>query len=205
MSNDLADIAARNGFSQSAATVAFDALRHGRGMAQFNHSELGGYGQWMNGMVMISSMNDHSLKARVAALFVDLLPWATEQSITEDQMEPMKPMQPMRTMEPMKPMSPMEPIPGSRMEAPEDWGRPAASGGQNSIRYAYFPRPRRLVVERDGKRTVYDTADHDITGVSQDQSNVRAGRMVFTSQDGSVTLDSMKVIKDASADPAKQR
>ena len=62
------------------------------------------------------------------------------------------------------------------------------------MKYAYFSKPGRLVVERDGKRTVYDTAGHDIGGVAQDQSDVRAGRLVFTSGRGPVTLESLKVV-----------
>ena len=106
-------------------------------------------------------------------------------------MEPMKPMKPM---EPMKPMAPMKPMEGVHVDAPADWGPPASSGGQNDVRYAYFSRPGRLVVERDGKRTVYDTAGHDIGGVAQDQSDVRAGRLVFTGRSGAVSVDSLKVV-----------
>jgi hypothetical protein len=190
VSGTLCDIAARHGLSNAAALVALDGLRRGGGMAQFDHPDLGGRGQWMGGMVMVGRIGDVALRGRVAALFADLLPLAmahpTERSATE--MEPMKPMVP------MTPMAPMEPMETSRVDAPADWGEPASAGGQNDVRYAYFSRPRRLVVERGGQRTVYDTADHRITGVAQAQSDVRAGRLVFSSDAGPVALDALKAI-----------
>ncbi len=192
MTDTLHDIAARHEFSDDAAFAALDALLRGSGMAQFNHPELGGYGQWMNGMVMLGRMGDHALQGRVAALFSELSHLAAKPLGSahpqRNTMEPMKPMQP------MKPMAPMKPIKG--LDAPADWGQPASSGGQNDVKYAYFSRPKRLVVERDGKRTVYDTADHDIGGVSQDQSDVRAGRLVFTSQQGPVAIDALKIVSE---------
>jgi hypothetical protein len=55
MADTIADIAQRHGFSPQAARAVADALRHGNGtMAQFNHPELGGMGQWVaGGMLMI--------------------------------------------------------------------------------------------------------------------------------------------------------
>ena len=103
-------------------------------------------------------------------------------------------MEPMKPLKPMEPMAPMKPMEGVHVDAPADWGRPASSGGQNDVKYAYFSGPNRLVVERDGKRTVYDTAGHDIGGVAQDQSDVRAGRLVFTSGRGPVAVESLQVV-----------
>ena len=186
----LYDVAARHGFSNEAAVVALDALRRGLGgMAQFDHPDLGGHGQWMNGMVMVGRTGDAALKARVGALFADLTTLAAGTDHRQrDTMEPMKPMQP------MKPMAPMRPMEGTQVDAPKDWGEPAAAGGQNDVRYAYFDKPHRLVVERHGQRTVYDTAGHAITGVAQDQSAAAAGRLVFTSRDGPVAVESLKVV-----------
>ena len=118
-------------------------------------------------------------------------------------MEPMKPMRPMQAMRPMEPMTPMEPMkplpflsPGSSGERP--WwpaklGTPEAAGGQNDVRYAYFRDEKRLAVERDDAVTVYDTADHLIHGVSQQQGSGRSS-LAFTSQHGTVSLDALKVI-----------
>ena len=67
---DIRAAARQHGFSEAAARALADAIhRGGGGMAQFSHPELGGMGQWTRGgMIMIGAMNDHALKARVAAL-----------------------------------------------------------------------------------------------------------------------------------------
>ena len=74
MPDSTSEIAQRHGFSADAARAVTDALRHGGGhMAQFNHPELGGMGQWSaGGMLMIGDMFNHALKARVDALCRDL-------------------------------------------------------------------------------------------------------------------------------------
>src|ERR1700709_2679436 len=74
MPDNIAEIAQRHGFSADAARAVVEALRRGGGgMAQFNHPELGGMGQWaMGGMLMIGDMFNHDLKARVDGLCRDL-------------------------------------------------------------------------------------------------------------------------------------
>lgn len=67
MSHDVGDMARRHGFSDDAVSHMLDALLGG-GMAQFEHPEFGGSGQWMRGMIMLSGMFNHSLKARVETL-----------------------------------------------------------------------------------------------------------------------------------------
>lgn len=91
-------------------------------------------------------------------------------------------------MEPMKPMQPMAPM---RSESwwPEELGQPSSSGGQNGMRYAVFPEKRRLLVERDGALTTYDTGEHRIGGAQQGEDGP-----VFTGQDGPVKLDSLEVV-----------
>lgn len=61
------DLAQRYGFSQDAVLhMAFALLKGRGGMAQFNHPEFAGSGQWMNGgMMMLGDMFNHGLKARV--------------------------------------------------------------------------------------------------------------------------------------------
>jgi hypothetical protein len=84
---------------------------------------------------------------------------------------------------------------------PSDLGNPAATGAQNNVRYAYFPYPRRLAVDINGKVTVYDTLDHQISGFSQQQSG--SGSVTFTSQYGVVSLIDLPLIGDsAPATPA---
>ena len=101
-------------------------------------------------------------------------------------MEPMKPMQPMK---PMASMKPTEPAKGSW---PAEYGQPNSSGGQNGVRYAYFGRKRRLIVERDGTASEYDTGDHEISGIQQAQGD--RSHLVFTSQHGPVALDTLRPV-----------
>lgn len=115
-------------------------------------------------------------------------------------MEPMKPLPGMKPMGPMKPMDPMKPLPfvnpgasGERPWWPLKLGTPGAAGGQGDVRYAYFEGEKRLAIDQGGTITVYDTADHRIRGVSQQQDGGRAD-LVFTSQHGSVAVDELKVV-----------
>ena len=75
---------------------------------------------------------------------------------------------------------------------PADLGFPSGSGSQNNIRYAYFANARRLAVEINGHVTVYDTLDHQIGGVSQQQGS--GGSLTFTSQYGTVPVASLPVV-----------
>ena len=116
-------------------------------------------------------------------------------------MEPMKPLPGMKPMQPMRPMEPMKPLPflnpgvaGERPWWPAKLGTPAAAGGQNDLRYAYFADERRIAIERGDAVYVYDTADHRIHGVAQSQSGSGPTSLVFTSQHGTVPLDALKVV-----------
>jgi hypothetical protein len=93
----------------------------------------------------------------------------------------------------MEPMKPMEPMRGMEPWWPADLGQPNTSGAQNDLRYAYFAGPRRLAISRGGKVTIYDTADHKIGGVSQQQGGSR-GDVSFTSQHGDVSLSDLKEV-----------
>ena len=96
-------------------------------------------------------------------------------------------------MEPMKPMAPIKPMEPLKFDPPwwpEDLGEAASSGSQNGMRYAFFPQKRRLLIERDGKKSVYDSGDHQIFGVSQQSGSSTS--LVFTSPDGPVTLDTLR-------------
>jgi hypothetical protein len=167
----IADIAQRHGFSPDAARAVAEALRHGGGrMAQFNHPELGGMGQWVSGgMIMIGDMFNNSLKARVDALCRELaaapgpVPAAAEN-------------QPGQT----------------RHWWPEGLGTASATGAQNDMRYACFPGERRLAVMRDGRVHVYDTGEHRIGGFSQQQSGSQS--LTFTSQIGTVRLEDLQEV-----------
>ena len=118
----------------------------------------------------------------------------------------MKPMEPMAPMKPMKPMEPLRPLPflrpgasGERPWWPLKLGTPEAAGGQGDVRYAYFRDEKRLAIDRGGKVTVYDTADHLIGGVAQQQGSGRSD-LVFTSQRGKVEVDALEVLDTMDAE-----
>jgi hypothetical protein len=177
MEIDINTIASRHGFSNEAVAVALQALQAGGGnLAQFAHPEFDGMGQWMPGMTMIGDMFNQSLKSRVTELFEELAqelgrgnvpPSAAEANAASG---------------------------GSKQHWwPDDFGTPSAVGGQNDVRYAYFPKIARLILDRDGDVIVYDTAGHTITGVSQQQSGP-GGTVAFTSQQGVVPVSSLRVV-----------
>ncbi len=66
----IAVLAARSGFSVEAVATMRDAVSRGGGrMAQFDHREFGGPGQWMHGgLVMLGDSDDRTLRLRVDAL-----------------------------------------------------------------------------------------------------------------------------------------
>ena len=102
---------------EAAESMAHAVARGGGTMAQFNIPELGGSGQWMSGgMTMVGNMFDHQLQARVSGLCGDLA-----QSIADGDF--------------FKPPVSAKPI----AWWPSELGQPSSSGGQNQIRYAYFP------------------------------------------------------------------
>jgi hypothetical protein len=51
-----------------------------------------------------------------------------------------------------------------------------------------------LVIEEDGKRSIYDTKHHQISGISQQQGSGQSYQ--FTSQDGHVDLSSLSLISN---------
>ncbi|MCB1883922.1 MAG: SHOCT domain-containing protein [Geminicoccaceae bacterium] len=156
-------IGRRHGIGETAALALFQALAAGGGrMAQFDHPELGGLGQWSGGgMVMIGDMLDHVLRARVNALCCDLTD-----------------------------LVPAAPATAGKAWWPKHLGRPASSGAQDGLRYAFFPEKRRLVVDTGGQVRVYDTGDHAFRGFGQQQGGGTAG-LAFTGRHGPVRLDDL--------------
>jgi hypothetical protein len=75
---------------------------------------------------------------------------------------------------------------------PAELGMPNGSGGQNLVRYAYFNAAHRLAVELNGHVTVYDSLDHQIGGVSQQQGS--GGSLTFTSQYGIISVSTLPVV-----------
>src|SRR5208337_2581439 len=70
----ISDLAQKHGFSNEATLNMLDAVINGNGsMAQFNHPEFSGSGQWMRGgMIMISDMFNNNLKGQIDSLCYEL-------------------------------------------------------------------------------------------------------------------------------------
>lgn len=93
-------------------------------------------------------------------------------------------------MKPIKPMKPMEWLPGIERWWPKELGEASSAGSQNGVRYAFFPNRRRLLIQENGATTTYDSGDHQIGGVSQ-QNNGGVASLAFTSQHGPVALNKL--------------
>jgi hypothetical protein len=86
-------------------------------------------------------------------------------------------------------MEPMKPLDFGQAWWPKELGSPASSGGQNDLHYAFFPDHHRLAIKEGGQITLYDSADHQISGVSQQQDSSRA--LTFQSQKGEVQVSKL--------------
>jgi hypothetical protein len=176
--NAVADIAQRHGLSREAVLAMLFALHAGGGtMAQFDIPELGGSGQWMRGgMTMVGNMFDNALKARVDALCNDLAQLLATTTV----------------------------FPSSAQTSwhagtgftsgnwwPADLGVPSAAGAQNDARYAIFPGTRRLAIQIRGVTKVFDTGEHQIGGIQQQQGG-GYGSVSFTSQLGTFDVSSLR-------------
>ncbi len=167
------DISHRYSLSHDSAIRMLVAVNNGGGtMAQFSCPELGS-GQWMRGgMTMVSDMFNHGLKATVNNLCGEL-----SNALANNQI-----FQP----------APQGGSGGGNNWWPGDLGSPSSSGSQNNTRYAYFPQTRRLAVQRDGQVSVFDTLNHHIGGVSQQQGG--GSSLTFTSQFGTISTLSLPLV-----------
>ena len=195
----VADLAQRHGFSQAAVTHMMIAVLNGNGsMAQFNHPEFGGSGQWMRGgMTMVGDMFNNYLKGRVDALCFEIAnilanqPGLLQSGSFQSQSQSGSGQQHQATGAPMGQSSLFVPDPNDNWW-PQDFGPPSATGSQNNVRYAYFSHARRLAVKTGGEVWVYDTLDHQIGGFSQQQG--MGGSITFSSQYGTVNLSTLPVV-----------
>jgi hypothetical protein len=179
----IAELAARHGVSEGAVRVVLEALRSGGGtMAQFSHPEFGGMAQWSSGMTMVGDMFNDRMKATLNELATDLAGWLREHPEARDRPAG-------RTTEVSYRSSS-----GSTSWWPEKLGQPSSTGAQNHLRYAIFPEARRLAIDDGGRRSVYDTGDHRISGISQAQS--ADATITFTSQNGLVRVSDLKRIEE---------
>jgi hypothetical protein len=170
----IGDIARRHGLSREAVLAMLFAIHAGGGtMAQFSIPELGGSGQWMRGgMTMVGDMFDNALKARVDALCGELAQLLATTTVFS--------------------ISPAGFQAGftSANWWPASLGVPSSSGGQNNVRYAIFPSTRRLAIQINGVTKVFDTGEHQIGGVQQQQAG-GYGSVTFTSQSGTFDVSSL--------------
>jgi hypothetical protein len=206
------DLAQRHGFSPEAVSNMLEAVIAGRGgMAQFDHPEFSGSGQWMRGgMIMLSDMFNNYLKGRVDGLCNDLAILVANQpdliggggfqsqsqsgGSGQQQQSGYGGGQQQNGSGPIGPASLfVPPAPGT---SGDWWGAdlrwPTSTGSQNDVRYAYFAQARRLAIDIGGRVTIYDTLDHQIGGFSQQQST--GGSLTFTSQYGLVEVAHLPVI-----------
>jgi hypothetical protein len=186
----VADLAQRYGVSSQAVMTLLHAVMAGNGsMAQFNHPELGGLGQWsQGGMTMVGDMFNNALKSKVDGLCSELSrlvsrePFRMQQSGASTQTQSQGDVSLF--------VSSSEGSFGHWWGA--DLGMASSTGSQNHIRYAYFPGTRRLAVGIGDRVVIYDTGDHQIGGVSQQQGGDAS--LTFTSQRGLVRVADLPVV-----------
>jgi hypothetical protein len=145
-------------------------------------------GQWsQQGMIMIGDMFNSGLKARVDSLCREL---SARLSRTQD--FPTSTTQVQSQSQGHNGASVSTAVSGPSWW-PSELGTPASSGAQNGLRYAYFPGPRCLVINDQGKITLYDTGEHQISGISQQQGGDQS--ITFTSQLGVVPLYDLPLLR----------
>ncbi len=189
------EIAHRTGFSPDAVTSMLFSMIAGRGgMAQFSNPEFGGSGQWMaGGAIMISDTFNNGLKARVDALCNELSalvkrePGSAAAGSFQSQSQG-----PRANVGGGSSSLLVGFVTGEQNWWPVDLGAPSSVGAQNEIRYAHFPAAHRLAVDLNGKVTVYDTQDHQISGFSQQQPG--SGSLSFSSQLGAVDVSRLPIV-----------
>jgi Short C-terminal domain len=204
------DVARRRGFSSDAVTTMLIAVLAGYGnQAQFNHPEFGGMGQWSSGgMIMIGDMFNNHLKDRVGSLCQELAALIQRQPLFAV---------PAQSQSQSQGGGWQGQTGGSYQQHgsgggtgsslfvpnaqtgnwwPADLGMAGSTGGQNNLRYAYFPGARRLAIDVNGQVTVYDTGEHQIGGFSQQQSGDQS--ITFTSQFGLVRVADLPQVYPAS-------
>ena len=196
------ELAQRYAVGTDAVMTLLQALVNSNGtMAQFNHPELGGGGQWMlGGMTMVGDMFNYGLKAKVDGLCSELSQLLAQQPFvpfppsfqSQSQTGPQQHQGGYVGADSISLFVPEAPGRASEQWWPAELGFPNGSGGQNQVRYAYFNSARRLAVELSGHVTVYDSLDHEISGVSQQQGS--QGLLTFTSQYGAVSVSSLPIV-----------
>ncbi|MDO9161896.1 MAG: SHOCT domain-containing protein [Methylococcaceae bacterium] len=204
------NIAHRYNFSPDAVLSMLHSVINGNGsMAQFNHPEFGGSGQWMRGgMIMLGDMFNNGLKNTVGGLCQELSnlianqPGLIQSGSFQSQNQGAQQQsnfvggnqQQQNSSGPTGDVSLFVPPPAGSSGNwwPAGLQFPTSTGSQNNVRYAYFATIHRLAIELNGHVTLYDTLDHQIGGFSQQQSV--GGSVTFTSQYGLVDVNTLPII-----------
>ncbi|MEZ4706564.1 MAG: hypothetical protein R3A44_05125 [Caldilineaceae bacterium] len=214
----IAQLAQQHGVSQGAVEALWAAVQAGNGSAaQFNYPELGGMGQWMaGGMTMIGDFGNYRLQAAVAdicaALAAHLQTRAAEPIPTQTQVQSSassassssaktsasRPSILGAIGKKLFSSSSVAPESSATLNWPNWWppelGSPSGSGSQNDMHYAYFGGAKRLALRINNRVTIYDTADHQIGGVSQQQDARQT--VTFRSQKGEVAVSQLKKVRE---------
>lgn len=188
------ELAKRYGVSGGAVITLLQGLiASGGTMAQFSHPELGGMGQWTRGgMTMVGDMFNNALKAKVDGLCAELSNLLAQEPVLAQAASSQSQSQRQGGGgNAFGEASLFVPSGGKNVGGwwPAELGAPSSTGSQDNLRYAYFPEARRLAVDIGGKVTVYDTLDHQIGGVSQQQGSDAS--FTFVSQRGTVRLSDL--------------
>ncbi len=178
-------LARQYALSPDAVRTMMDAVSRGGGyQAQFSHPELGGMGQWQRGgMIMVGDMFNSNLQALVANLCNDISAALSEGAFYRPQPVP----------------GAGGFSPGGNAWWPADLGQPSSTGMQNDQGYAIFPDRARLAMLQNNAVRIFDTGDHLIGGVGQQQA--QDGSVTFTSQFGTVPLSQLREITAANTEP----
>ncbi|MCL5128625.1 MULTISPECIES: SHOCT domain-containing protein [unclassified Algibacter] len=187
---NMTNVANRYGVSVNAVTDLTQALMRSNGtMAQFNISELGGGGQWMQGgMTMVGDMFNNQLKSTVDGLCNELSNLINQGGIQ------------------YKPLPKTQNQNGFQSGSGNWWGDlgfPNSTGSQNGTSYAIFSNIGRLAIQQNGKVTVFDTLDNHIGGVGQQQGGNYS--VTFTSQYGTVDLNTLPIVSGGENKPKPQQ
>jgi len=197
------DLSQRYGVSQDAVRCLMDAVSRGGGtQAQFSHPEIGGMGQWSSGgMTMVGDMFNTGLQAFVSNLCGEISNAYFNGPFYAPLPKPQGSWQGQSQGGPSMQMSGQ--MSGGSFGSwwPDELGSPSSSGSQNNLSYAIFPNTSRLAVNLNGAVTVYDTGDHMIGGVGQQQSGDAS--WTFTSQFGTVYLNQLPVVTGAGQEPVQ--
>ncbi|MBF9034476.1 SHOCT domain-containing protein [Rhodobacterales bacterium HKCCE2091] len=189
------DLSQRYGVSPDAVRTLMGAIVRGGGtQAQFSHPELGGMGQWsQGGMTMVGDMFNTGLQNLVNNLCTEI-----SNAYFQGAFFPPPPQSPAMQHQ----GGPSFQVQGGSFGSwwPAELGHPSSAGSQNNLSYAIFPDKARLAVNLGGQVTVYDTGEHLIGGVGQQQSGDAS--WTFTSQFGTVYLNQLPVVSGAGAAPA---